>query len=584
MSEPDELPELEGIDATDEFRRYVKELRQTWEPAFEHGDSRPENGETEPQTPMSTETSTDCTDCQTMMTRRGAMKAGATALASAAAIGAGAGTAAAVTGLNFDSDYVQEPYIKGSVTVGTHESDFAPLDFVNDSGDVESLSEYGAVIAPREDDETPHNPITLDPAAFDAADYTAFPRDQQYDEDGDGEANTDVTALDATHWTADESSTAGTLTIEDTPSPADGPGLHVATASQTSGDVALATFDSSFLDITDGEDRKLLQLVLDIDTLESGAVVTIRIRDEDGDVREATIDPAADTANTGVIAAATAQSLVYQERLGELPQTDNGDGVFNNIAEFEIEIAEANADISIYGLNLERESEWVFGSREFTNTDDELDTEQITAPEGTYSITGLDTLAAPLDGATIKDAQYDVQLVASKLPDEMVEFEWKEADRYDHPYRFQAVYNFEAITAYSLSWSLTGLYDEVLFPSTRFVEAGIVTGESEAVPLSDVQADEITLTTRSDTYANAAIDEEVELSTAITPGDIDAVYLDILYTEDEQTTATSTAAAGPIDDGSSGPLDYLFSLPGMAISAVVGYVGLVKSGLIGATR
>ncbi|UWG47037.1 hypothetical protein HSRCO_0743 [Halanaeroarchaeum sp. HSR-CO] len=585
MSEPDELPELEGIDASDEFRRYVFELRQTWKPRSDYGDSRPENEESEEPT-MSTNSTSDSTDSETtMMTRRAAMKTGATAVATAATIGVGAGTVGASSALDVDGEYVQAPFLRGSVTVATHEPEFNPLQFVNDSGEPSSLADYGAEIAPREDDETPHNPVTLTAAHFDAADYYAFPREEQYDESGDGDAETDVTALDPTHWTVDESGSAGTMTVAETTSPADGPGLQVSTSSQTSGDVAIASFDSSYLEITSGEDRKLLQLVLDANTVEAGVTVAFRVTDEDGDTREAVIDPAGDDTNADVIATATASGLVYQVPMGELPITANGDGTFNNLQELEIEIADANADVSIYGLNLERESEWVYGVEEYTNSDDELDTQEITEPSGSFSITGLDTIASPLDAAKIADVEYDVELVASKLPEDMLEYEWKEAERYDHPYRFQAVYNFEAITAYDLSWTLAGLYDEVLFPSTRFVEAGIVTGQSEAVALADVQDDEVTLTSRTDTYANAAIDEEVELATAIQAGDFDSVFVDILYTEDEQSAAESTAAAaGPIGGSSGGWTDYLFSLPGMAISAVVGYLGLVKAGVIGATR
>lgn len=159
-----------------------------------------------------------------------------------------------------------------------------------------------------------------------------------------------------------------------------------------------------------------------------------------------------------------------------------------------------------------------------------------------------------------------------------------DADRYDHPYRFQAVYNFEEPTAYSLSWSLTGLYDDVLFPSSRFVEMGFATGQSEEVTLADIEDEDVTLTDRTDTYSTASIDDEVELTTTLSPGDFDAMYVDVLYTENERGDATSSAA-GPIDDGGSGgPLSWLFSLPGMILGGVGGYFALSKIGWIGDSR
>ncbi|MFW5905300.1 MAG: hypothetical protein ACOCUO_00455 [archaeon] len=51
MSEPDELPKLEGIDASRRFREYIAELREAWPPrpdleariAIEQGLQRPES-------------------------------------------------------------------------------------------------------------------------------------------------------------------------------------------------------------------------------------------------------------------------------------------------------------------------------------------------------------------------------------------------------------------------------------------------------------------------------------------------------------------------------------------------------------
>ena len=86
VRQSEELPDPEGIVASEEFRRYIRRLRQTWVPKREHGSSRPVSREPDDKTSMATQPSTDCNDCaSTMMTRRGAMKTGVTAVGTAIA-------------------------------------------------------------------------------------------------------------------------------------------------------------------------------------------------------------------------------------------------------------------------------------------------------------------------------------------------------------------------------------------------------------------------------------------------------------------------------------------------------------------
>ena len=90
VTEHDDCPELKGIVASDEFRRYIADFRQTLNALHdENGFPQPKNrGLTFSK--MSSKPTSDSID-RRMMTRRGAMKAGAGAAVSLTAIGAGAG-------------------------------------------------------------------------------------------------------------------------------------------------------------------------------------------------------------------------------------------------------------------------------------------------------------------------------------------------------------------------------------------------------------------------------------------------------------------------------------------------------------
>ena len=528
------------------FDAYRERLRETWpenpELAKKHGVaagngqsfdidmSESQTGEAEAQT--------------TNMGRRAfCVTAGATlALATT-----GASMAAAATDLNYSSDYVHNPTLEGTVEIAEHDrTKFdSEIEYINDSGDPDSFESAGGAIAENDDDSTAHNPVSLRPDKIATEEYYGFPRGESYDSDGDGEDDSDVYVLDATHWSTDVSGTAGSLTFEDTESAAETTALHVAASGQASGDVAKATF-SNFETINSGIDRKRLQLVATVDSLPSGTTVYVRVRDSAGNVKEAWMDADADSTATGTITTQTGPGQVYQMPLGELSTA------LDDIDEIEIAIADGDADITIAGLNLEKESEWVFGTEQYVNSDDELKTRTLKEPSGSYSITKLDTLGDEFSSATIRDLQVEVEFAASRLGDDgSGDSEWSDGSDWDQDERLEHMEGWDLPTAYDISYAtdLT-LRDETLFADHRYLEAGFATGLDELPSLED--KDDISWTDATATYEGGNIGDEITLSASIAGGQKIAWHVDVVMSESERESATATGGVGGGAVSSSG--------------------------------
>jgi hypothetical protein len=509
-------------------------------------------------------------DEKTMMKRRRVLQVTAIAATAAAGVGSGAGSALARFGdetINFGYENAHDPWLNGTVTVSTHEPGFSQLDYIHDSysdGDEPNnlTADDGIVLADRPTEGEPHNPVTLMASNFESGEYTDFPRGASYDEDGDGSADTDVMVTEATHWGKDVSGSAGSMTIAD-----DGTGLRISTSSQTSGDTAIATFDLSTVadtdqTITDGMSRRFLQLVRDIDTLESGVTVDYAVIDSTGTEVVASDIAGGDTSLVDVLRDATGASRADQVRVGEL---ENADSVtLNDIEQLQIRISDANADVKFYGVNLERTSKWVFGTQEYLNSDSEVDTQTVEEPAGSYSITGLDTLDSVFDSATLNDVEYDVQMVASEADDAEIHARVKDLDdTYDRPHELEFVAEYHWPDHYELSTTAEDLRDNQEFPSGRYLGAEAATGTTELESWDDV--DNVSWTDRTGDYGSAGT--ETQLISSTSTADRSAVRLRLALSADEvdaYTSATSGGAAvAATNDGG----------PGAKMWTIIGAIG-----------
>ena len=562
----------EGIDTSPAFRRYVTDLRATWEGSAENNGSGAGNAQL-PTKPMNA--TSDDSSIDTNITRRRALQlAGATAAAAVA----GTAPAAAASDLNFSSGLVPNPRVEADVTIGEHDrSQMSRVtEYINDNGDLADLANEGGRVQERDDSDSPHNPITLRADKVDATELRAFPRGVTYDSDGDGSDDSDVRALDATHWTKDVSGTAGTMTVEDAKSPADKTALRITTASQTSGDVAIASF--SDFSLTDGENRKYLQLAVTVDSLPSGSVIRVRAVDEDGDYKEAVIDPSADSTATSTIATATGPAQVYQAQFGDLAL--NGSGTWNNIESLEVHVEDANPDITLTALNVERESAWTFGTEEFVNADNEVDTRTVREPSGSYSITGVDTLGSEFDASTLVDVQAALAFEPSGAPAEQVDYVFEDVDRYSYERRYKAAMGVQLPTAYDLSYANETLADTLAHPSDRHLKVEYVVGTGGEWPTVDSH-DDYSWTDKTSTYDNSSIDSDVTLSTSDPAPDKEIVaYYDVLVTADEEESMTASSGGGgaPAMEESSGflGLSNAQAMIGTLVAGVLGYFGIVR--------
>lgn len=475
----------------------------------------------------------------TRMSRRQMM---ITTGAAAGAIAMGAGTAAAQSGetVDFSYEYVQNPHIAGESTVAEHTSSMTELQWINDNGEEAHLNDEGVVLADREDENTIHNPVTLRADRLQTEEYTAFPRGETYDDDGDSSTDeADIRAVDATHWSTDSSGSTGSITLEN----ADEDALSVSTTGQASGDVATARFSDFSID--SGTSRKFLQAVLDVVTVESGATVEFRVEDSNGSVVTASVDPSGDTSNVGTIATATGSGKVAQERVGELEEEQSS--TLADIVALEIAFLDANADLTIHGLNLEKESRWSFGSQEFKNSDDEIETETVREPNGEFSITSLSTLGDDFADATIYDVTYDVEQQASELPLDATMVRREETDRYDRPVLLDVVHTFEWPTGYDITSDLQALEDVIQLGSSRYLGVEVATG-TEIEDWEDVD-DNVTWTDRTSLYSGN-VESDVELLANVSPGEKVHVHYELNL--DEQTADSYTMASGGAAGGTGG--------------------------------
>ncbi len=365
----------------------------------------------------------------------------------------------------------------------------------------------------------------------------SYPRDAQYDSDSDGDSDTDVRAVDATHWSTDESNTSGTLTVEDGSDEVNS--VRMAGDSIASGETATATFDLTAHDaeITSDEDKRYLQLAFNVDALTSGAVVTIRAVDEDGDHKAVTIDPDGDTANTDVIADATGSGYVSQIQLADLSLGGSGSGSWNNIESIEVEIAEADATVEFFGIDLERKSKWVFG--EFVENEHDDDTEEtVTVYEpgpGYQKVTDLS--GSLLSDATIYDLEVPVRYTAGKS-DEGGSVSSTDAENYpSFDERLEQVERLATETAIDLSHSNLALELDQELPTERYHTVELATGTSDVDDPEDMSWSDVS-GSLSGAGNTATLEDLVESGTQY------AVRVRTVLTSDEFDAAQSSALGG----------------------------------------
>lgn len=470
-------------------------------------------------------------------TRRNVLRVGA---AGAVMLGAGVNPALAQDdgddeiSLDYDNELVLDPWVTGSHTVEEHVGGRSDLAYTDDEGEESNLADHGYVLAESDDDEDDPeavNPVTFQAANILADEFTDFPRGETYEnDDGDDE---DVSALDATHWEDDG------ITTDD--------GSDDSLTLEGSSDGDTTRFEE--VDIGSGIDRKRLQIVVDVDEVED--TVEIRIEDSSEDQKVAKIDPDGDADDDDVLIDSEGDSRVGQVALGDL-DTD-----LDDIVAIEIASVGGASELTIHGLNLDRESEWEFGEEQIVNDDDdELDTETVTEPDGDISIESLNSLPDYFSESDIKSVEYDIEIRASELPDSQAWVRSIEADDVSSYDRIlQVYYEFESASAYDLE---NGELDDLLlvseWPSDRLDRLDVADGYDSLDPDED-DWDDVDNISWTDKTEDISQGDEEELLSGLSNGDIVGFRAEIPMSDDRVDELSESMSSAAVSSSGSGPLE-----------------------------
>ncbi|RDZ43407.1 hypothetical protein C5B86_10135 [Haloferax sp. Atlit-19N] len=441
-----------------------------------------------------------------------------------------AAAADASSEIDFSADATPNPQYGVQLTKATHNASWdSPLRYENNDGVL--------VLADAEVNDSVDNPYSFYPTHVDAADFGAFPVDKE-----------NVSALDASEWTINESNTAGTVTLM-SDSPASGiDGVRFSTTSQTSGDVAV--FEFSNFSIDSDIQKKHLATAVDVAELDAGAVVELRAVDDDGDYYAAEIN-ASRTSGSNLIANATGSGYVFQEQMGQMDLVTAGDGSVGTLESVQVVVRDGDADVTMSMLNLEKLSKYKLGTRlADTDDDDELETVDVYEKNasGTLAVNELSSLGSWASSAAIKGLTFDANFTAERLGAEDVDVEFKETGN-KYPGYFGTVtvqYRMALPDVYDLDYQFPTLTDEQSVTRDRVLSVELAEGVSESTAFEDIES----WTDKTALYTS--LNASVTLDDTVQPGQDTVIKYEYKVTEDQYDAMQPSALGGAgfsSDDG-----------------------------------
>jgi hypothetical protein len=477
----------------------------------------------------------------------------------AIALLATAGVAVAANSvINHDAAATPDEKISFELTKDTHNLTWdGPAVYEGNNGDLTTLN---ASV-----NETYDNPYSFIASDVEFQDAGAFPHNKP-----------DVSALEAAEWSKDGGSSTGTFTVADTETAPNVDALLLSTSGQSSGDTAV--FSASNFSVDSDAEKRYLQLVLDVDTLDSAASVDVATVDADGDEYVATIDPSASSGND-LITNATGEGVIYQQQLGKLDVAGSGDGTVDGIQSIEVRVSDADAALSISALNVESMSEWSFGeTRVDSDGDDELETETIrqNAEGGALEVHSLDTLGPMLEQGTIHGLTTSWDMTAASLSAEDVNVTYsEEAPNQAYAGTATVYYRMGLPSAYELNPSQARRTANQTVSGTELisVEYAEATGDTNMTEISDSAWTDI-----SDSFGNRG--DNVTVDETIQAGQHGVTKYQLMLGESQlqamQETSGGPGIFGDSGQGSGGILSSIISLPGAALASLLGLLGLRK--------
>jgi hypothetical protein len=412
---------------------------------------------------------------------------------------------------SYPSVYVQED----ELTKATHEIGMDALEYESNSGE---LTELEAIQNGTESGND--QAFRADRVAF--ADAYMFPRTTS-------ETNNSASVMDASEWTTSSAS----ISEADGSTGENVEAITFSTSGITSGSSGSASYTN--LSETDDPNKRILQVVMNVESLDAGATAEVALIDGDGDEVSPEINSSADASAAGVIANATGNGVIYQHRTGDLAVEGSGDGSLDGIQEVELRSSDGDATVTITALNAERKSAWDFGTHRYEDADGNWQTETIEErPEGgEINVTSVESMGDTFSNATVSRLTlYDLRYRMADQPDDFsAEFvDASDTGGYDTKLELKGRINVE--TAYDLTHGDLELVVEQALPGDRFqtIRYAEGVGDTSTSEISDsswvdVSGDlgEEGTTVTADATGQSGVTYAVDITALVLPDEVDSL-------------------------------------------------------------
>lgn len=458
-----------------------------------------------------------------------------------------------------------DPYFDvDNVTISTHNMTWdTPLKYESNSGDVKALN--GEVNGTDDPDEPfyRNNPYSFIASDVNFTDGHEFPR--KSDEIGYNSAS----ALDASEWVNGTPAGIGskTLSISDVTTAPNVDAVEIASGgSMASNDLLNATYEN--FTISSDADKRYIQFIVDVNTLDSAAGVNMSVHDSDGDYVDVSVANSSNSASSyDVAAASTGDGFVLQEQVGNLTVEGSGDGTMQEIVRIEVTIVDGDATVQFAAINVEKMGEWNFGDqRTDTDSDDALETSTVHDPRGTHHVHDLGTMGPEFDDAIINDLSYPVNMRAKNLPAGEVSQYLNSTDSYPgFSTLLGSYYRLELPDQYDLTWNGPNLIHRAEWPGERYVTFEYA---------EDTGSTDFHAASYSSVSAPGSEDELTMIDTSISAGQHYLFHSELKLT-DANVDAIQSGAGGAAPMDESGGGGFFSSIWGGVVAVVGSILGVL---------
>ncbi|WP_332898745.1 hypothetical protein [Haladaptatus sp. CMSO5] len=444
---------------------------------------------------------------------------------------------AVVGGVNWSADAAPAPEHHYDVTKSVHKMDWGVTDedarkYENDEGDVVKME------AQVNQSSDLLNPYSFTATHVNDSDWGAFPHEEE-----------NVSALDAGEWSVDNAgATSGSgNAAANVEVASDVDAIRFQTdGAMAGGDTVVYTFNN--FSVTSDENKRFMQVGMDIDTLDSGTIVEVAVIDEDGDEKVSEVNTSR-SSGEDFIANATGDGYVFQRQLGEMTTVANGDGTFDNIESVEVRVIDGDADVSVSLLNLEKLSKYQLGIEKYENADEDIKTREIYEVKtvGAISVHSLSTLGSWADDAEIRDLTFSAIGTADLTGDEDIMAEFEQTDKYPGYHGTATIYvRMGPADSYDLSYANAEFVEEQQVTEDRIISVELAEGVSEDTELENISDSE--WSDKTSLYTGEGTN--VTLDSTIQPGSLHVVKYELKLDEEQfMALQQSQSAGGFQEDG-----------------------------------